>query len=121
MNANRANNMASLSSEYHAAASSAAEEAIESLLSVYWGHSFDTGLLEALIEAVIIPILTGAIPLSVQAYDEARDRPLTKPRIYPRPTVHSVDCGRPNDDRISKRSSGNPKRAKKQKGVPCDV
>lgn len=70
---------------YQQAARAAAAEAVECLWSIYWEHTFDGQILVEQIEAIIMPILNGALPLEVPAYDEANDKPLTPVRVYPRP------------------------------------
>lgn len=69
---------------YQQAARSAAAEAIDYLWSIYWAHSFDGQLLADQIAAIILPILTGALPLEVDAYDEVTEQPLSQVRVYPR-------------------------------------
>jgi hypothetical protein len=68
---------------YQQAARLAAAEAVDCLWSVYWAHSFDGQLLVKLIEAVILPILIGAIPLEVDAFDPETEQPKTPERVYP--------------------------------------
>lgn len=68
---------------YQQAARSAAAEAIDYLWSIYWAHSFDGQLLADQIAAIILPILTGALPLEVDAYDAEREEPKTPVRVYP--------------------------------------
>lgn len=72
---------------YQAVARLAAAEAVETLWGVYWAHSFDGQLLTNLIEAVIIPIVSGAIPLEVDAFDAETEQPKTPERVYPPATL----------------------------------
>ena len=72
---------------YEEAARLAAAEAVDALWGVYWAHSFDGQLLVNLLAAVMVPIINGAIPLEVHAYDEATEQPLTPERIYPPATL----------------------------------
>lgn len=72
---------------YADAARLAAAEAVECLWSIYWAHSFDGQLLTEQIAAVILPVVSGAIPLTIDAYDEVAEQPKTPVRVYPRPAA----------------------------------
>jgi hypothetical protein len=69
--------------DYRSACMSAIADALDSLDSVYWAHSYDGELLKRLMMGVMLPIVEGAIYLSVNAWDEEHDIPLTPIRQYP--------------------------------------